>query len=111
MDGPSLPSSGYTLPGVTPTDVKPPAQRSSDSAVTGEPVTPPTPPTPPAPLPTAAPGFSIAFPPGMSGQYVLDCRDPKTNAVLVQVPMRSALRQMEGAATPEQVGKNVDTTV
>ena len=110
MDGPSLPSPGYTLPSVTPTDVRTP--------VTGKAAAPPnqTPdPTvskaPPAPPPSTSPAFVVAFSQDLSGGYVLDCRDPKTNAVLVQVPMRSVFSQVEGVATPEHVGKHVDTTV
>jgi hypothetical protein len=113
MDGPSIQSHGYTLPSVPPTDVRTPAPRSDATAVTDAAASPSTAPNPTLgatpPVGMGAPGFAIAFPQGMAGQYVLDCRDPKTNAVLVQVPMCSAFTQIEGAATPEHVGKNVDT--
>ena len=108
MDGPLFPSPGYTLPGVIPTDVRAPGsskpatpQQTPDVTVSK---------APPA-LPPSTPAFVVAFSQDLSGGYVLDCRDPKTNAVLVQVPMRSAFTQMEGVATPEHVGKHVDTTV
>jgi len=110
MDGPSFPSQGYTLPGVTPTSApasaagKPPAPQQQTPAPTVSKASA-------APPPPSTPAFVVAFSQDLSGGYVLDCRDPKTNAVLVQVPMRSAFTQMEGAATPEHVGKHVDTTV
>jgi len=108
MDGPSFPSQGYTLPGVTPTDVRTPGSIKPVSPTqTPEQTVSKASPAPPP----STPAFVVAFSQDLSGGYVLDCRDPKTNEVLVQVPMRSALTQMEGVATPEHVGKHVDTTV
>jgi hypothetical protein len=110
MDGPSIPSNGYTLPGVAPSDIRPPASRNADAAANPpDPTAPPTKAAPPPPPST--PAFVVEFSQNLAGGYVLDCRDPKTNAVLVQVPMRSVFTQMAGAATPEHVGKLVDTTV
>jgi hypothetical protein len=118
MDGPTFPSPAYTLSSVTATNVNPPASQgdatgaqtheSNTNAPTSS-TSSPARPTSSGPLGDGAPGFAIAFPAGMAGQYVLDCRDPKTNAVLVQVPLYSALTQIEGAATPEHCGKHVDT--
>lgn len=58
----------------------------------------------------ASPSFVVDFANGQSASYVLDWRDPETQQVLVQLPMRSALPQFAAAAgaTP-QVGKHVDT--
>jgi hypothetical protein len=108
MAGPSVSSQGYTLPGVTPLDIRTPAARG-EAAATQTPAPAAT--ANAAAAPSLAPGFVVEFPQGLAGGYVLDYRDPKTNTVLVQVPMRSAFTQMEGAATPEHVGKLVDTTV
>ncbi|SRR5579885_22088 len=108
MDGPSFPSQAYTLPSVSPTDARtPPARGDAASPQTRDPGTAQSQAAPP---PSNGPGFVVAFSPDLSGGYVLDYRDPKTDVVLVQVPMRSAFAQMEGAATPEHVGKLVDTT-
>ncbi|HUZ74283.1 MAG TPA: hypothetical protein VMU87_14975 [Stellaceae bacterium] len=59
------------------------------------------------------PAFVVDFSGSTPGSYVLDWRDPVTDTVIVQVPMRTALAQFAGlksAATPKQVGKRLDTT-
>jgi hypothetical protein len=57
-----------------------------------------------------SPSFVVDFSNGVSGGYVLDWRDPSTQQVLVQVPMRTALPQfVTAAAPPAPVGKHVNT--
>lgn len=63
-----------------------------------------------APPPSRGPTVVPDFGGGVSGTIVLDYRDPETDQVLVQVPMRSALPQFAAAAgASPKVGKTVDT--
>jgi hypothetical protein len=58
----------------------------------------------------ALPRVVVDFANGVAGSYVLDWRDPETQQVLVQLPMRSALSHLAGAANPPSpVGQHVDT--
>jgi hypothetical protein len=62
------------------------------------------------PRAAAAPSVVVDFANGVAGSYVLDWRDPETQQVLVQLPMRSALSHLAGAANPPSpVGQHVDT--
>ena len=71
----------------------------------------PTPTPTPAPAPAAnpnAPSLVLDFSQGLSTGYVLDWRDPETDQVLVQIPMRTAFQQFTPSSSG-QVGKHVDT--
>ena len=112
MNGLLVPPPAYTQAGVQPPEAKPPTPPPDSAPPVAVAVTVQTPPTPQptrASAPASAPAFVVDFS-GVSGSYVLDWRDPKTHSVLVQVPMRTALAQIPGAATPEHVGTLVNTT-
>jgi hypothetical protein len=113
IDSVSLPSASYASPGPAPAesaapqpaDANPP---SPPSVSTLQPLggsTLPPPGTSPN-APTVSPDFTSA----VAGRVVLDYRDPATHQVILQVPMRSALSQIAGAASVSAtVGTHVDT--
>lgn len=106
MDGLSVPSQGYSPIGVQPLEPTPsPSLLSRDQA----PSAAPTAGVSSRAIALSVPAFTVDFS-GVSGGYVLDWRDPRTHAVLVQVPMRTAFPHLDGAATPEHVGTRLDTT-
>jgi hypothetical protein len=98
----SLSSTSYASVGVQPAadaqpslPVAPPQPVSSAAAATGQTASPP--------------GFVPDF---TNGTIVLDWKDPVSDQVLVQVPMRTALANFAGSeAAPAQVGKLVNTEV
>jgi hypothetical protein len=56
-----------------------------------------------------APSLTLDFSQGLAAGYVLDWRDPITNQVLVQIPMRTAFQQFSPPSGTRQTGKTVDT--
>lgn len=104
MDGTSFSTQTYPIAGV------PTADRLS--AASG--IAPPTPSAPSAPITAATPACVPDFSSSLSGNYVLDWRDPTTHTLLVQIPMRTALSAITGAtAAPATglVGRHLNETV
>jgi hypothetical protein len=67
-----------------------------------------------SPVPAQAPAFVPDFSASLAPGFVLEARDPRTHALLVQIPMRTAFNQFtkaEGAAVPARVGSRVDTII
>ena len=98
VDGVSFPVGG----GYAPIGIQP---------VESAPATVPAPAPAPVPAPVASsssPSLVLDFSQGLSTGYVLDWRDPTTDQVLVQIPMRTAFRQFTPASSG-QVGKHIDT--
>jgi len=74
--------------------------------------TAPKPPSAPSAPPSGGQAFVPDFARGVSAAYVLDWRDPASQQVLVQVPMRTALAQVAGAdPSVVVIGTHVDTAV
>lgn len=113
IDSVSLPSQSYASPGPVPAENAAPSPQAADAsppppASTLQPLGGTTLPAPGTGSngPTVSPDFSSA----VGGRVVLDYRDPATNQVILQVPMRSALSQIAGAASvAAPVGTHVDT--
>ena len=112
VDGVSFPGTG----GYAPIGVQPVESAQAPSS----PVSAPAPAAALAPAATqgqahavtpsaAAPSLTLDFSQGLAAGYVLDWRDPTTDQVLVQIPMRTAFQQIAPAGTVRQVGKTVDT--
>ncbi len=112
MDGLTFSSRGISLGGAQPVTVQGPTLPNSGQGAPSAGAPPPAPSHAASPA-AVTPAFVVDFSGSTPGSYVLDWRDPVTKAVIVQVPMRTALAQfvgLEGAGTPEHVGKRVDTT-
>jgi len=103
MDGPSFPTQTYPIAGVQTAD-----RLSAASGIA------PAPQAPSAPVAEMTPACVPDFSGSLSGDYVLDWRDPTTHTVLVQIPMRTALSVISGAtAAPATglVGRHLNETV
>ncbi len=106
VDSVSFPvTGGYAPVGIQPAESAPapssPAPAADQTQV--------RPAAAPAAAAAGAPSLVLDFSQGLSAAYVLDWRDPETDQVLVQIPMRTAFQQFTPAATSSQVGKHVDT--
>ena len=78
----------------------------SVAPVAPQPARPSAPAAPSAAGPACVPDFLH----NLSSSFVLDWRDPTTDQVIDQMPMRTALAQFAEAATAALVGNLVDTT-
>lgn len=103
IDGASFPQQGYAPVGAQLAESAAPAPPAQAQA------TPQSAPEPDSGVPACVPDFSS----GLSGGYVLEWLEPTTHAVLVQLPMRTALAQfaeLDGGSAG-QVGRHLDTAV
>jgi hypothetical protein len=111
MDGVAFPSQSYTPVGVpaAETAVPTPSAAVTPSPAAAVPAAA-DPHQTPAPAPQAGnSAFVPDFSSGFASSYVLDWRDPTTHAILVQVPMRTALRQFAEISGGAKAGGTVDT--
>jgi hypothetical protein len=107
VDSVSLQTIGYASSGIQPVETAAQASALPPSApAPASGVQDPAPAAKPA-ASASGPSLVLDFSHGASSGYVLDWRDPSSNQVLVQIPMRSALAQLAGA--PDQTGKHVNT--
>ncbi|MGH7192502.1 MAG: hypothetical protein ACREJM_03090 [Candidatus Saccharimonadales bacterium] len=102
----SAPAAGYAALGVQPAESipvsapqQPPQQQQAVLPGVGAPVAAQAKPE----------GPTVDFSPGATATYVLDWRDPTTQQLLVQIPMRTALAQITGAQSVTKIGKTLDT--
>jgi hypothetical protein len=102
VDGVSFRAGGYTASGVQSGPPRGDAVGGASAA--------PKPASAPSATGTGAPTVVTDFSHGLSATYVLDWRDPNTQQILVQVPMRTALAQIAGSTPPIiPIGQTIDT--
>jgi hypothetical protein len=106
MDAVSFPSQSYTPVGVP--SAEPAAPTPSAAAPSPASVVPAVAPQQAPPEP-GTDEFVPDFSHGVAGGYVLDWRDSATHAIVVQLPMRTALSQFAGIPSGATVGSKVDT--
>jgi hypothetical protein len=112
MDGPSFPSQSYPLAGVQTADRL--SAASGVASAAPAPSLPSATSAPSGPITAAIPACVPDFSGTLTGDYVLDWRDPTTHTVLVQIPMRTALAVIDSsaaAAATGQVGHHLNETV
>lgn len=110
VDSVSFPSAGYASVGGQPPEIAAPSAAPPDHQPAAPGIAAPAVAAAAAVAAAVSPSFVVDFSSGVSGGYVLDWRDPSTQQVLVQVPMRTALPQFAtAAAPPAPVGKHVNT--
>jgi hypothetical protein len=106
VDAVSSSGASYTPIGIVPTDS---GQAASTTPAVQQQVPPPR---GSVPAPADAKGLTVVpdFTSGLAGSYVIDYRDPDTDQVVVQVPMRTAFAGFADAnSAATKVGKTLDT--
>jgi len=99
VDSVSFPTAGYVSVGPQPTENAQSLPLPTESAQPA-----------PASQGADAPSVVVDFSSGVSSSYVIEWRDPSTHAVLLQLPMRSALPQTTASAhAASGVGHHVNT--